>query len=207
MVEQYGCNVFSFDPIVEADIFEKIRRSNATLASSVEIRVNEKWKFYKLGITGFVDSAATDLSRLAMGNSLLLNNVLKLTNMEKKVIDIFKMDVEGNENAVLFGLDMAFACQYIKQIMFETHQSVKFHVIQRLEECFLLFHRDTRFFQLGHEHPLNGPLTEFTDPDGFKLELKQFKNELHLAEFMFINGEFYFLNRNFLKDFYEKSYE
>ena len=43
----FGCSVYSFDPIVEADIFSKIRSSNNNLAQSVEIKVNPKWTFYK----------------------------------------------------------------------------------------------------------------------------------------------------------------
>ena len=47
MNRDFGCSVFSFDPIVEADIFSKIRSSNNNLAQSVQIKVNPKWTFYK----------------------------------------------------------------------------------------------------------------------------------------------------------------
>lgn len=47
MNRDYGCSVYSFDPIVEAKLFANIRASNKDLAQSYEIRVNPKWVFYK----------------------------------------------------------------------------------------------------------------------------------------------------------------
>jgi hypothetical protein len=199
IMEKYGCNIYSFDLKVETALFKKIRKSNQSLENSVEIQVNEKWKFYKLGINGTATEAA-DLSQLSRGSLLNLADILKLTKLENKVIDVFKMDIEKAEKQVFKTFDMNFACKYIKQLVFETHRNMEFNELKKLEECFLLFHRDTRFFKRGR-HPLYGAITEFQDPDGFKLDLKRFGNELKLAAYMFVTGELYFLNRNFLKDF------
>ena len=50
MNKDYGCNVFSFDPFYEADIFAKIRAANKDLLHSINIKVNSKWNFYKYTI-------------------------------------------------------------------------------------------------------------------------------------------------------------
>lgn len=118
--------------------------------------------------------------------------------MENQVIDIFKMDIEGPEKQMFESLDMSYACKYFKQMVFETHMNFKFQDLVKLEECFFLYRRDTRFFELPLPYSDKlGYLSEFQAPDGFKLDLKKYKNEIYLSEFMFVNGEFYFANENF----------
>ena len=76
-------------------------------------------------------------------------------------------------------------------------KNFKFKDLVKLEECFILFHRHTRFFMGDKYNSTNGHLSEFQQ--GFyMLNLGLFKSEINLAEFMFVNGEFYFLNVNFL---------
>lgn len=47
MNNDFGCRVFSFDPFVEDQFFEKIRSSNPNFADSHRIQVNTKWTFYR----------------------------------------------------------------------------------------------------------------------------------------------------------------
>jgi hypothetical protein len=133
-----------------------------------------------------------------MGDIVDLNTLLELANLKNKVIDYFKMDIEGPEKNVIEGLDMSYACKYIKQLALEAHKNFRFADIEKLEQCFMLFKRDTRFFdQLIFDERL-GYLTEFQAPKGFDLKLQNYFNETYLAEVMFVSGELYFINRNFL---------
>ena len=94
--------------------------------------------------------------------------------------------------------------------VFETHPPIGhtvenfqyeedlYPLMRKLEECFLLFHRNTRFF-IGDKHGTpTGHITEFQNEEGFLLQLKYFGNEISLAKFMFNYGELYFVNKNFL---------
>ena len=117
------------------------------------------------------------------------------------MIDVFKIDIEGPEKGVIQALDMTYACKYFKQMVFETHMNFRFTDLVKLEKCFLLFKRDTRFFENGVYNSLHGPLSEFQVPNGYKLNLQSYYNETYLAEFMFVTGELYFANRNFLSIF------
>lgn len=47
MNKNFGCHVFSFDPLVEAQLFANIRAANKDLSQAIEIKVNSKWSFYK----------------------------------------------------------------------------------------------------------------------------------------------------------------
>jgi hypothetical protein len=192
--DAYSCRVHSFDPIVEAEFFIQIRQKNANFLNAPVLHIDDNWTFYKLGLS---DTNTNELSSLQLGDMLDFASMLKLTNMENKVIDLIKIDIEGNEKSFLRDLNMAYACKYIKQLSFETHANIRFNEMVKLEECFYLFHRDTRFF-LTSMSLAWGPIVEFHNPYGFKLDLKPFKNEMNLAEFMFANGELYFVNINFL---------
>lgn len=117
------------------------------------------------------------------------------------MIDILKIDIEGPEKGVIENLDMAYACKYFKQIVFETHRNVRFADLVKLEKCFYLFKRDTRFFEYMVYNNLHGFLTEFQAPNGYNLNLKSYYNETYLAEFMFVTGELYFANKNFISTY------
>lgn len=109
---------------------------------------------------------------------------------------MFKMDIEGEEVGVFKQLDMSYACKYFKQIVFETHKNFRFKDLVKLEECFFMFYRHTRFFIHDLYNQPTGLLTEFQQKN-FSLDISLFKNETYLAEYMFVNGEFYFANENF----------
>ena len=184
MIDKHGCEIHSFDPIIEATLF----------ASTNKWEKNNKWTFYKLGVS---NQPTTKLGSHKLGDKLDLMSLLKLTGLENKVVDVIKIDIEGEEKGVIESLDINYACKYFKQIMFKTHKNCEFKDLVKLEECFILFHRHTRFFMGDKYNSTNGHLSEFQQ--GFyMLNLGLFKSEINLAEFMFVNGEFYFLNVNFL---------
>lgn len=189
---KYGCMVHSFDPIIEAPFFKYIRETKKQFKPVVE--VNDKWKFYKVGIS---NENSNPISQLRFGSRLDFKSIMRLTGMENQILDIFKMDIEGEEKNVFDNFDMEYACKYIKQIIFETHKNFNFQNLVKLEECFYLFYRHTRFFIGDLFNQPTGILTEFQNPTGYKLNLALFGNETNLAEFMFVNGEIYFANENF----------
>ncbi len=204
MNNNFKCNVYSFDPIVEADRFQQIRNSNKNLKNSVMIPVNDKWKFYRIGVTGSEDNVR---NKNELGWIETLDNILKLTNLENKIIDIFKMDIEvwingnivGIEQNVLEHLNIDYACKYFKQILIETHSSdlkssVLFDLLKRIGKCFSLFHRDTRF--IGPKY--GGEIFKEAAKKSFHINLAHFENEINLISFLLSTGELYFLNENFL---------
>jgi hypothetical protein len=200
--KDYGCQVYSFDPFVEAPIFVEKRKSNIILNNSYELKMDDKWTFYRVGIAGYRNSTRNENSIEWLAT---LDQILDITKQRDKIIDVLKMDVEGAEKGFLEALDMNYACKYFKQFVFEGHfysnQKSKiwatYKLIKKLELCFLLFHRDTRFF-LRDTWGETGHMTEFQNPNEFKLEIKEYESELELALKMFINGELYFINKNFL---------
>ena len=50
-----------------------------------------------------------------------LENILERFNLKNKLIDVFKVDIEGSEENLLANLDIDYACKYFKQFMIETH--------------------------------------------------------------------------------------
>ena len=156
---KYGCNVHSFDPFIESKRFADLRKSSPSLKESNVIKVNSKWHFYRLGVTGSKEYAK-DQNKI--GGFETLENILKLTNLKDKVVDVFKMDIERGEINVLENMDMNYACKYFKQFVLETHPDFEstqpqvrvsttdtyvYKLLQKFNKCFLLFHRDTRFFK------------------------------------------------------------
>jgi len=113
------------------------------------------------------------------------------------------MDIEGAEWNVFQQMDIDYACKYFKQFHFETHirtpsiESLK--ILRKLDKCFFLFRRDTRFFS-----PIDstastdlGPLTEFQVDNPINVR-KYGQDGTELAAYILSTGEFYFVNKNFL---------
>ncbi|CAF0955903.1 unnamed protein product [Brachionus calyciflorus] len=198
MRDSYDCNLYSFDPFVEDPFFTEIRNKKPELKESPVIEVNNKWFFYRLGI-GFDSKETKNLNQLKIQDIVSFENILKITGLENKIIDVFKMDIEGPEKDVINNMDMDYACKYFKNLIFETHANCNFKDLEKLEKCFRLFYRSTRFFKGDTFGAPTGHLTEFQNPNGWKLDIKQYENEIKLAEFMFTSGELYFVNINFLK--------
>ena len=113
------------------------------------------------------------------------------------------MDIEGAEWSIFKTIDIDYACAYFKQFYFETHPRnvpkmnfAKYELIKRLEKCFMLFHRETRFYSTFVRTEY-GILTEFQRP--VKLDLLRFgANEKEVIWYMLSIGELYFVNKNFL---------
>jgi len=117
------------------------------------------------------------------------------------VIDVFKMDIEGGEWKIIENMNIDYACAYFKQFHFETHQNKlknleSYNILKSLEKCFMLFRRDTRFFQPIHS-PKLGYLTEFQQ--SANIDIKNYgSNGEEAILYMLTMGEFYFVNKNFL---------
>lgn len=196
--DRFKCRIESFDPFIEADLFKNIRSSDPSYYKAYQLKVNEKWTFHRIGLVGDVleEKYANRVGWMAS-----LNTILRIRGLLNKTLDLVKIDIEGNEADVINNLDMDYACQFIKQLVFETHPprlgDQPFRLLSKLEKCFRLFHRDTRFFQ-GDTYGPTGHMTEFQNPDEFKLQLKMFKTEIDLASYLFCYGELYFINENFI---------
>jgi hypothetical protein len=197
MIEQFGCKVHSFDPLIEAPVFQSKRFADPILQNAPVLKVNEKWTFYAIGIS-HGEQVKSDYKNVQKGGYLRLEDIYKLTCLENQVVDVFKIDIEGGEKQVFDNMDVDYACKYIKQFMFETHKNFQFHELSKFEKCFRLFRRDPRLFMQDVLGSPTGVLSEYQNPNGFLLQIKLFKNELDLAEYLVVNGEFYFLNLNFL---------
>ncbi|RNA07952.1 methyltransferase 24 [Brachionus plicatilis] len=182
MNKNFDCHVHSFDPLIEADFFKSIRNVNPKLSNGYVLNINKKWKFYSIGIS---DKSYGSMSDIAKGSFLSLGDILRLTGLDGKIIDIFKIDIEGDEKKVFHTLDVDYACKYFKQFMFETHKNFKFKELAKFEKCFRMFHRDGRLFMKDFIDTPTGTLTEFQNPGGFLLEIKDFRNEINLAEYLF----------------------
>jgi hypothetical protein len=114
------------------------------------------------------------------------------------------MDIEGSEWSVFTQMDMDYACKYFKQILFESHPQKRgsmsmiqtLELLHKLDKCFLLFRRDTRFYS---DYTLTkfGKLTEF-QRDVPVVVRNYGKDGIELAAWLFSMGQFYFVNKNFL---------
>jgi hypothetical protein len=194
----YKCKIESFDPFTESDRFQAIRARNADLKNAVSMVVKDKWSYHKIGLVGNQNEVK---NAGKPGWMATLDDILVHTNLKNEVIDLFKMDIENSEWSVLENMDMDYACKYFKQIAFETHiPTIRVNilkVLRRLEKCFLLFRRDPKFYKKFSSEPYGFLMTEW-QLDGFLLDIKEFKNEIILSNFLLTIGELYFVNQNYL---------
>jgi hypothetical protein len=198
----FGCQVDAFDPYVEYEFYRNIRSKNDQLKDKISLKVNEKYRFHRIGITGNESVANKNkIGWLTTFDEIL--NYLKLTN---QVIDVLKMDIEEAEWITLKSIDIDYLCKYVKQFLIESHISrispkiSKEYLIllRKLEKCFLLFHRDTRFFQESGWSPYGFQKTEFQEPKSYRMDLNQYHDETDIIDFVVTFGELYFVNENFL---------
>ena len=199
---QYGCQVESFDPFIESELFQSIRNKNQALANAVTLNVNSKWNFHRIGIVD--EHSIRNLNQIGWMTSF--KRILDYVKLTNKTIDIVKIDIEMGEWIVLNDLDVDYMCKYVKQFMLETHPTFVFPSVQtnpndhlrslrKFEKCFRLFHRDTRFFKRDDPYYRS----EFQEPISHMIALNDFKTEIKLMDYMVTYGELYFVNKNFLR--------
>ena len=206
MNEKYKCNVYSFDPYIESERITVIRNSNRYLKNSKILKIKRNWIFYKIGIIGSIEK----IKKNEIEQMATLNQILELTQLNNKIVDIFKIDIEGGEFDILESLDIDYACKYFKQFVMETHPNstnfiyvLKSHfyhnILKKLDQCFLLFHRDTRFFdyKIDTTETNTGLINEYQQKN-FSLNIKNFGENLDLVLYILTYGELYFVNKNFI---------
>jgi hypothetical protein len=111
MDDKYGCQVHSFDPNVGREQFKNGRRLQKYNELSRVIDVNNKRHLYNIGLIGVSNNK----------NLFTIEQIYEFTGTRNKVIDVWKMDIEGYERDVFEKLDIDYVCKYVKQLMFETH--------------------------------------------------------------------------------------
>lgn len=196
--EAYSCRVFSFDPYVEAQTFQTIRNAVKQLVPSVQVSVDHNWNFYRLGLSEQRSTTNVNVESAKVGDLMDLKSIFDYTKMKNHIIDVLRIDIGEADQRVMETLDMDYVCRFVKQFMIKTSLKIRFNDLVKLEKCFFLFRRDTRFYIHRTDDEYRGLLSEFQQPNGFKLDLKLFGDELKLAEFMFVTGELHFLNQNYV---------
>jgi hypothetical protein len=169
--KDYGCRIESFDPFVEDGMFYNIRKTTNQL-NKVSVKVNDKWTFHRIGLCG--PKSITNEKKIGMMTTL--DKMIEYTGLKNQIIDILKIDIENAEWEPIRTFDMDYLCKYVKQFLIETHfkdwkifpgMAMEHRkILRRLEKCFRLFVRHTRFYQeISEKFYHNGFLkTEFQDP-------------------------------------------
>jgi hypothetical protein len=121
MNEKYGCNVHSFDPNIETTRFMNARAANPKQAGAVSLEMNKRWHYYKIGLVGNKKLAKESVELIKKGEMATIEQIFELTGTKNKVVDIWKMDIEGYKRPLFENLDVDYVCKYVKQLMFETH--------------------------------------------------------------------------------------
>ena len=192
MNTEYGCQVESFDPFFEADFFKPSRVGDQ--ANTTTLRVTPKWNFHRIGLS----NQSREETENQIGWLTTFSRILTYTQLHNKQIDVLKMDIENYEWEFFHTIDMDYMCEYVKQFVLETHPAQipaykHVNALRKLEKCFRLFHRDTRFYSE------DGFLkTEFQEPIEYLVPLRKYKTEISLIDYMVSMGELYFVNINFL---------
>jgi hypothetical protein len=182
----YKCQVESFDPFVEAYLFQSIRnKSEEKNSPTLLVNQNPLWRFHRIGI---VSPNEISKNKNQIGWMASFDEILKYIQFENKVIDLIKMDIEAYEHNILNTVDLDYLCKYVKQfhIKNQNHKSsLKFIItLEKLGKCFDLFKRDTK--------------TEFQAPKIVKIDMNLFNYEFELINQLVCNGELFFINKNFI---------
>jgi hypothetical protein len=196
IVDVYKCTVHSFDPFIE-DIFFAQHRNKTNQPNAVTLKMSSNWSFHRIGIVG---EASERRQKMQLGWMATFDEILNYTQLNSRVIDVLKIDIEGYEGTIIKNIDVDYFCKYVKQFVLETHPQSLHYVyahMRRIEKCFRLFHRDHRFF-MGDKWVSTGHITEWQNPAGFSFNINMFKTELELIKHLLSSGELYFINKNFL---------
>ena len=195
MYEEFKCRVESFDPFVEAEMFKRLRNNSDANINEVSLKVNDKWTFHRIGLIGNLNSVKNVNE---IGWMSRLDDIINYTMLNNKVIDIFKMDIESGEWEFLLHIDINFLCKNVKQFMLETHTPKlnpkifdlnldgALKVLRKLEKCFRLFHRDTRFYRDNRNGLYGFWKSEFQEPYTHKIDVGEYKSELKLIDFNYL---------------------
>lgn len=143
IVERYVCEVHSFDPIVEADVFKQARTRNSN-NDSVIVPVVSKWNFYRAGLSPNVSMFVSNES-LKCGDYLNMSDILGLTQLKNRTVDVVKINLNETEKESLKNLDMDYACLFFKVILVRTSFDVINGELSHLNKCFYLYNRETKF--------------------------------------------------------------
>jgi hypothetical protein len=87
------CHVHSFDPYVQPPRVDLIKKINADLVNKVTIKIKHNWFFHSIGIT----NGERVRKKNEIGWLDTYENILKYIGLEDKIIDVFKLDIEGAE--------------------------------------------------------------------------------------------------------------
>jgi len=189
------CTVHTFDPFFEDLLIEK-QREALKAQDSITIKMTDKWRFHRVGL-----SANSTKNEDKIGWLTSFPEILKLIELEDEPIDLIRMDIDGVEWKFLDSLSMEYACRFVKQLVLVTHpvKDLKTHdsivALKKLEKCFRLFHRKSRFFDKGVSltPEKKAPRAPYVEK-----EVSVFDNELSLVNYLFAYGQLSFVNKNFL---------
>lgn len=197
---KYRCLVHSIDPNYENLILNTMIKNKS---SGLSYRVDEKWFYHKIGLAG--DEIMKNSPKNQLSNLRKFDEIIYYLDLAYKQIDVLKINIGNNEWDAMNSFDMGYLCQYVKQILVETHYDNRailpglfkhyIEIFRKLEKCFLLFHRESRFL-----HYLQDGKIDFS-VNGLKAtnyDLKEFNDDTDIFEFMITFGDSYFVNANFL---------
>jgi hypothetical protein len=191
--KKYGCLVHSIDPNQENLILDSMIKNKS---NSISYRIDEKWFYHKMGLAGnkfMKNSEANQINSLRK-----FDEIVYYLDLPYKVVDILKINIGSNEWDAINSFDMNYLCQFVKQILIETHYDSRtivpglskyyMEILRTFEKCFLLFHRESRFLHYLQDGEINF----------IKNGLYEFNDDADIFEFMITFGNSYFVNANFL---------
>ena len=115
MERTYGCDVFSFDPSMNTDDFQR----------------SEHIKFYNVGLGDKVTEIEVKGSKWKIKNLKTIMAELGHTN---KRIDVLKIDIEGHERQSLPEIIESGALKNVVQLCMETHSYFDLGAMRKLHE-------------------------------------------------------------------------
>ncbi len=123
--------------------------------------------------------------------------------MKNKTIDVLKLDLAGGEWDFIKNLDIEYACIHVKQIIVETQpfgRQDSFDILRKIQKCFSLFYRKSRFRKNEKYVPFgNHKLNVNTRNSLYNMQrVIEKETQENLISYLFLYGELYFANINFL---------
>ncbi|KAL7672013.1 hypothetical protein ACOME3_006911 [Neoechinorhynchus agilis] len=192
----YGCEVHSLDPFS----FPISVQAKFEAGEQLTVEYKPKFFFHNLGYgTAHYTSSVPN-----PGSMLTFKEFLRYARLERRIIDVVKMDIEGTEIDFMENVEIDYMCRHVKQLVLETHNLQHerpismaityryFKALVRLHQCFRIFHRDTRFFEAP------GQYSEF-QVKYHKIDIGRFYTGNDLIMYVTTFGEIYMVNKNFIQ--------